>query len=111
MHKFHVQFNIASGRFDLRAIDQRPDGKTGAAKNVIFEMVEDSTVVEPFWSIEPEALQSLADQLWEVGIKPAGAMQAIATATQQAGGQVAPWLMRQLEKFIDQATKKEPHHG
>lgn len=112
MHKFHAQYNVGTDRIEVRGIDRLGDEKIAAIEPVMYEVRERGAVVDPFISIEREAAQDLVDQLWEAGVRPVAAMREIAAAHQQAGGQVAPWLMRQLEKFINQATTtKESANG
>lgn len=110
MHKFLAGVNLAEDRIEIRGVDVSQDGHTAAIKPVVYEVADRGAVVEPFLRLEREGAQMLANQLWEAGVRPAPAMQAIAAASQQAGGQTAPWLMRQLEKFIDNVTRKETNH-
>lgn len=60
-------------KVELRLGVEAEDG-SGAytvAKPLVLEPVEDGVRVDPFVSLAPEAAQSLMDELWRVGIRPA----------------------------------------
>lgn len=72
--EFHIDNNPSRRDFEFYAVNIDKHG-IKQAKRIEFESVESGYFVEPFLEIaysDEGALQSLFDQLWNIGLRPKG---------------------------------------
>lgn len=68
--KLRCNKNPWSSRVEILIIDVPDRGKTGVARPIVFDKVEDGEIINPSLSIDASAAQELMDSLWFSGVRP-----------------------------------------